>query len=189
MRDPNGALNNGHFTSGPLYNGAVVLWEGASLPSLPTTLDALLSSPDGNKVNDLLVFYGGSSYVWLISEPAINFLPFEDPSSDKHALWTTVNLVYEQNAKAISADLTKAYTVYQPQTINDPGWDPTVPDRDYYTVPDRWNSDYPPPSTWTQYIFNVANDRVQVPEPGALLLLGFGLMAVAGMRRVVKAKA
>jgi PEP-CTERM motif len=35
----------------------------------------------------------------------------------------------------------------------------------------------------------VVYENSHVPEPGVLLLLGFGLMALAGMRRVVKAKA
>lgn len=107
--------------------------------------------------------------------------------------------MYEQTQLVvIPADMTKVYTKYVAQDLNWPLWDPTVPDRDYYagyeeicdrftgvcSYEPRYNTDYPAPSTWTQYNFYIQNDVYTTPEPGALLLLGCGLMGLVGIRRM-----
>jgi hypothetical protein len=178
----------------------------------PSTLHDLLSGSYGSRVNDLVTYLGGISSAWVISEPVKSLLPFETGTSPypsppyiepwlQEALWNNLSYMFKQTQLVvIPADMTKVYTKYVAQDLNWPLWDPTVPDRDYYAGNEvycdrftglcesqpRWNSDYPAPSTWTEYIFYIQNDNVTVPEPGPLLLLSFGLIALAGMRRAIR---
>jgi hypothetical protein len=113
-----------HYTGyGWVNNGVVVLWQDASLPNaLPSTLDGLLSSPDGYKANDLLIFVGGISRVFVVSEPSISLLPFKTSSDPlQQNLWNGISNLYAYDAKAIIANLPQTYTAYTPPNENWPG--------------------------------------------------------------------
>jgi hypothetical protein len=174
----------------------------------PSTLHDLLSGSYGPRVNDLVTYLGGISSAWIISEPVKSLLPFETGTSPypsppyiepwlQESLWKSLSDMYKQTQLVvIPADMTNVYTKYVAQDLNWPLWDPTVPDRDYYAgyemirdrvtgemVPlePRYHPDYPAPSTWTQYNFYIQNDIYTTPEPGTLLLLGFGLLGLAAV--------
>lgn len=86
-----------HYTGhGWVNDGVVVLWQGANMPNpLPSTLDALLSSPDGYYVNDILVFLGGISRVFIVSETYISRLPFKTSSDPlQQNLWKGISDLY-----------------------------------------------------------------------------------------------
>jgi PEP-CTERM motif len=206
MRDPNG------WTPGPLYGGLVLTWAGNSstLPTglsfnqpfdfaapaqytsltppsgVPTTLQALLTQY-GSRINDMVWFDGGISTANVISEPIRSLLPFAT-SSDvlQNGLWNGVSLMYANYPVVVIPEMAGVYTPYTAQGITWPGWDPTVPDWQWYTQPGYWNPDYPAPSTWREYTFYIQNDCPTVPEPGVLLLFGSGLIALIPMRRMIR---
>ncbi|MGD0237170.1 MAG: PEP-CTERM sorting domain-containing protein [Syntrophorhabdales bacterium] len=141
--------------------------------------------------------------------------PYECPAKQEmlwgainSALWPYSVVIIPEQTITLSG-LPGTYTPYTPLNDTYPGWDYTLAFRgagacqggycqvlpySTYTPPFPYTGppvpvDYINPADWTQWTYEIQNDTPTVPEPGALLLLGFGLMALAGMRRLVKAKA
>jgi hypothetical protein len=188
-------------------SGVVVLWnDPATLPtSLPSSLHTLLTQ-DGDKVNDLLVCYGGVSRCEVISLPKYSLLPLENsPNTTLANAYNTISDLYGGFSysnitvppQVILQDTSHQYTKYVPMR-DWPGWDESLANPSAQDI-QVWQTAYqelyqfypnypatPDPSTWIQYTYYVENDIPRVPEPGLLLLLGSGFIGLAGMRRVIK---
>ena len=109
-------------------------------------------------------------------------------------------VIIQEQTNTLSG-LPGTYTPYTPVNDTYPGWDPTVltpaqnvADYPWPTCPtgqcqggqDGKPIDYINPALWTQWTYEIQNDVPSVPEPSLLLLLGSGVVALAGMRRMIK---
>jgi hypothetical protein len=182
----------------------------AVAPGSPaSSLGALLSSSYGSEINDLVEIGMGISKITSISHPVNSLLPFmtgsalnsnDDPVLQK-LVWNNASNVYnlyqvvvtQEQAVTIPGQ-SGTFTPYTPQAAFWPGWDPTVEDPASfapggYPYPDYNGKpvDYINPKDWAQWTYGIQNDcPTSVPEPDILLLLGSGLMALGGIRRVIK---
>lgn len=162
--------------------GMLVLAESQALVNManngtmPTTLAGLLALPPG-MVGGLVQYWPGLSSAWIWSCPFTTLLEQENSTeASQQGLFNSTSAFYgDSNGfysfNKVILESNTGLTVYTPS----PGMV-------------GYNTDTTTP--YVTYVYDIYSDecggQCHVPEPGALLLLGFGLMALAGMRRVTK---